>query len=110
MAAEVLSANTEKQAELVASRIPYTRLTEWDDHNDGIMRDIIRAKANNCFKFKKALLDSVDRVIAEGTIDSYWGIGMLPHIAATTNPDFYDGRNILGLVQMEVRGEVANIP
>ena len=107
MAAEVLATNTGKQAKLVASRIPYTRLTEWDDHKGSIMRDIIRAKANSCFKFKKVLLDSVDRVIAEGTIDSYWGIGMPPHIAATTNPDFYNGRNILGLVLMEVRGEVA---
>ena len=52
-------------------------------------------------------LDSVDRVIAEGNIDSYWGIGMPPHIAATTNPDFYNGRNNPGLVLMEVRGEVA---
>ena len=69
------------------------------------MRDIIRATANSCFKFKKALLDSVDRVIAEGTIDSCWGFGMPPHIAATTNPDFYNGRNILGLVLMEVRGK-----
>ena len=107
MAAEVLAANTGKQAKLVASRIPYTRLTQWDDHKDSITRDIIRAKANSCFKLKKALLDSVDRVIAEGTIDSYWGIGMPPHIAATTNPDFYNGRNILGLVLMEVRREVA---
>ena len=32
---------------------------------------------------------------------------MPPHIAATNNPDFYNGRNILGLVLMEVRGEVA---
>ena len=99
MAAEVLATNMGKQAKLVASRIPYTRLTEWDDHKGSIMRDIIRAKANSCFKLKKALLDSVDRVIAEGTIDSYWGIGMPdPHIAATTNPDFYNGRNILSLV------------
>ena len=75
MAAEVLAANMRKQAKLSASRIPYTRLTEWDDHKGSIMRDIIRALLS---EFKMSLLDRVGRVIAEGTIDSYWGIGMPP--------------------------------
>ena len=106
LASAVLSAPTPKDVKQISNKVPDHSLVDWHDRKVDVMKTILRAKVESCFNFKKALLDSGTRTIVEGTTDSFWGIGMPSHIAASTNPDFYNGRNTLGLLLMEVRAEI----
>ena len=61
------------------------------------------AKANCCAKFKDALIRSDKTIIAEGTVDTFWGLGMPGYYAKNTNPEYLCGHNRLGMILMDVR-------
>lgn len=72
------------------------RRPDWDDVKVGIMREILRAKANQHEYVRRKLLQTGDRELIENSWrDDYWGWG----------PN-RDGKNMLGRLWMEVRSEL----
>ncbi|CAN7387818.1 NADAR family protein [Variovorax sp. LjRoot178] len=72
------------------------RRADWDSVKVGIMRNILRAKANQHEYVRRKLLATGDRVLVEDSWrDDYWGWG----------PN-RDGQNMLGRLWMEVRAEL----
>ena len=72
------------------------RRPDWDDVKVGIMRDILRAKANQHEYVRRKLLQTGDRELIENSWrDDYWGWG-----------ENRDGKNMLGRLWMEVRSEL----
>ena len=71
------------------------------------MKDILYAKWTACAPFRGALLNTRGLHIIEGTIDPYWGTGVLSDIAATMHPDQLKGSNVLGTLLVELREAVA---
>lgn len=72
---------------------------DWDAVKVDIMRDIIRAKANQHEYVRRKLLATGDRELVENSWrDDYWGWG----------PN-KDGKNMLGKLWMEVRAELSGM-
>jgi ribA/ribD-fused uncharacterized protein len=73
-----------------------SRRPDWDAVKVDIMRDILRAKADQHEYVRRKLLDTGDRELIENSWrDDYWGWG----------PN-RDGQNMLGKLWMEVRAEL----
>lgn len=82
-----------KLAELYRKR----RRPDWEDVKIDIMRDILRAKAEQHEYVRRKLLETGDRELIEDSWrDSFWGWGANR-----------DGKNMLGTLWMEVRAELA---
>lgn len=72
------------------------RRRDWDEVKVGIMRDILRAKADQHEYVRRKLLATGDRELVEDSWrDDFWGWG----------PN-RDGKNMLGKLWMEVRAEL----
>lgn len=72
---------------------------DWDAIKVGVMREIIRAKANQHEYVRRKLLESGNRTLIENSWrDDFWGWG----------PN-RDGQNMLGKLWMEVRAELRAI-
>jgi ribA/ribD-fused uncharacterized protein len=72
------------------------RRPDWDDVKVGIMRDILRAKADQHEYVKRKLLATGDRELVEDSWrDDFWGWG-----------EDRDGANVLGKLWMEIRAEL----
>lgn len=74
----------------------HLRRPDWDAVKVGIMRDILRAKAEQHEYVRRKLLATGDRELIEDSWrDDFWGWG----------PN-RDGRNMLGKLWMEIRAEL----
>ncbi len=70
----------------------------WHKIKQGIMKEILRAKAEQNEDVREALIRSGSREIIENSpIDDYWGSGPAN-----------DGQNIVGKIWMEIRSELYN--
>jgi ribA/ribD-fused uncharacterized protein len=80
----------------IAERNKEHRRPDWDDVKVGIMRDILRAKADQHEYVRRKLLATGDRELIENSWrDDYWGWG----------PN-RDGQNMLGKLWMQVRADL----
>ena len=80
----------------IAERNKAHRRPDWDEVKVDIMRDILRAKAQQHEYVRRKLLATGDRELIENSWrDGYWGWG----------PN-RDGKNMLGRLWMEVRAEL----
>lgn len=92
----ILNANSAHDAFKFAETWKAQRRADWDDVKVDIMRDILRAKAEQHEYVRRKLLATGDRELIEDSWrDDFWGWG----------PN-YDGKNMLGKLWMEVRAEI----
>lgn len=89
-------ASSAHEAFKIAERNKHLRRPDWDDVKVGIMRDILRAKAEQHEYVRRKLLATGDRELVENSWrDDFWGWG--PNRG---------GQNMLGKLWMEVRAEL----
>lgn len=75
------------------------RKYDWDAVKVSVMRDILRAKAEQHEYVHRKLLQTGDRELIEDSWrDDFWGWG-----------ENKDGQNMLGKLWMEVRAEIRNV-
>lgn len=80
----------------IAEQNSWYRRPDWDAVKVGIMREILRAKAEQHEYVRRKLLETGDRELVENSWrDSFWGWG----------PN-RDGQNMLGKLWMEIRAEL----
>ena len=48
-------------------------------------------------------MNTGDKLIVECTRDAVWGVGLTPHQAITTKPEWFKGANLGGVLLMELR-------
>ena len=77
--------------------------TKWMEISLDVMAEIQETKADQCEPFRRALLESGTKVLAEATNDSFWATGMSPYLTTNTKEEFWSGQNMLGEVQMNLR-------
>ena len=93
VAAAIRAAPSAHEAFKIAERHRSHRRRDWDEIKVGVMRDILRAKAEQHEYVRRKLLQTGDRELVENSWrDDFWGWG----------PN-RDGRNMLGKLWMEVR-------
>ena len=89
-------ARSAHEAFKLAEHNKHLRRSDWDDVKVDIMRDILRAKADQHEYVRRKLLATGDRELVEDSWrDDFWGWG----------PN-RDGKNMLGKLWMEVRAEL----
>jgi ribA/ribD-fused uncharacterized protein len=94
----ILKAPSAHEAFKIAERNKALVRLDWAEVRLGIMKDILRAKANQHEYVRRKLLATGDRELIEDSWrDSYWGWG----------PN-KDGQNMLGKLWMVVREELRN--
>lgn len=96
----ILCAESAHEAFKFAEWMKQHRRPDWDDVKVGIMRDILRAKADQHEYVRRKLLATGDRELIEDSWrDDFWGWG----------PN-RDGQNMLGKLWMEIRAELRAAP
>lgn len=96
----ILDATSAHAAFKMAEGWKHLRRPDWDAVKVGIMRDILRAKAEQHEYVRRKLLATGDRELIEDSWrDDFWGWG----------PN-RDGKNMLGRLWMEVRAELRGLP
>jgi ribA/ribD-fused uncharacterized protein len=92
----ILLAKSAHDAFKIAERFKEVRREDWDDTKVGIMKKILRAKADQHEYVLRKLLATGDRELIEDSWrDDFWGWG----------PN-KDGQNQLGKLWMEIRAEL----
>ena len=100
VARNILNAPSAHVAFKMAERNKDIRRPDWDDVKVGIMREILRAKADQHEYVARKLLETGERELVEDSWrDDYWGWGPSS-----------DGKNMLGRLWMEVRAELRGLP
>lgn len=93
---EIETAPSAHEAFKVAERHKQHRRPDWDEVKVDIMRDILRAKADQHEYVRRKLLATGERELIEDSWrDGFWGWG-----------ENRDGKNMLGKLWMEVRAEL----
>ena len=112
LAQEVIKAQGPKFAKQIAtelkSQIPPETLADWCSARLIVMQNVLKLKWNSCSKFRHALMATSGMVIAEATLDSFWGVGVAPNLAQETRRDKFLGQNHLGRLLMGLRDYVAS--
>lgn len=94
--AGILTARSAHDAFKLAEEFKAKRRKDWDDVKVGVMRRLLRAKADQHEYVLRKLLSTGDRQLVEDSWrDDFWGWG----------PN-RDGKNMLGKLWMEVRAEL----
>lgn len=92
----IISAPSAHEVFKIAEKNKSLRRADWDSVKVGIMREILRAKADQHEYVRRKLLATGDRELVENSWrDDFWGWG----------PN-RDGLNMLGKLWMEVRAEL----
>jgi hypothetical protein len=95
----ILDAPSAHEAFKIAESQKMFRRPDWDEVKVGVMRDILRAKAEQHEYVRRKLLATGDRELVEDSWrDDVWGWG----------PN-RDGQNLLGKLWMEVRTELRGL-
>jgi hypothetical protein len=96
IAVRIIEAPSAHAAFKLAEKNKHLRRSDWDDVKVEIMREILRAKADQHEYVRRKLLATGDRELIEDSWrDDFWGWG----------PN-RDGKNMLGKLWMEIRAEL----
>jgi Lar family restriction alleviation protein len=92
----ILDAKSAHEAFKLAEKWRHLRHADWDEIKVGVMRDILRAKAEQHEYVSRKLIQTGDRELIENSWrDDFWGWG-----------HNRDGQNMLGKLWMEIRAEL----
>lgn len=81
--------------------------TIWDEHKYVIVKEANLLKFSQRSELKQFLLGTNDRIIVEASpLDTIWGIGLSESDPDVSNPNLWQGENLLGFALMEVRDEL----
>lgn len=81
----------------------------WSEKRYQVFRDANMMKYTQNPDLKKKLLDTGSLILVEcNPNDNIWGIGLSIEQAKKTHPGNWKGQNLLGIVLMDVRAELAN--
>ena len=71
---------------------------KWEEENIEVMERLLKAKAEQCEVFRIALLKHEQKTLAEATHSKLWGSGLSEYATTNTDPAFWPGRNMLGIL------------
>jgi len=76
----------------------------WERHNRAIVKEALLAKFSQHDYLHDYLKRTGHKILAEGTRDKYWGIGISLNNVNSLDMEQWSGDNLMGLLLQEVRG------
>jgi ribA/ribD-fused uncharacterized protein len=104
--AQVLQAPTPNAAKALGRNVAGFNDQAWLQHRYEIVVRANRAKFSQNPELNNYLKETASRIIVEASpVDSIWGIGLAQDDVNASNPNAWQGLNLLGFALMEVRDE-----
>ena len=79
---------------------------EWLDQRVDIMRQILKAKSEQCTTYRKKLLNCKGPIVEAVPGELFWSAGLDEEDLRKTPRDRWPGQNVLGQLHMELRDEL----
>ena len=79
---------------------------DWDSQHTSTMKQLMRAKVEQCKEFKNIIMETEDTPFAAAITDPYWRTGLSLKLTKITKPSFWPGNNMLGVLLAEIRQEL----
>ena len=106
IAENIMHTDNPRSAQKEGNKIPENIRKQWDtEHGQQEMLEIVREKASQVEEFKTSLLET-NANYAEGTLDRFWGCGLLPEQVQSTKPEYWPGENVMGQIVQNVADEL----
>lgn len=106
-AEKIMKTKTPKSVKALGKKVADFNQEAWDGRKDEVMRAAVKAKVIQHPDILAKLQETGNRMIGEANArDSYWGIGTGPETAKAKTPSKWPGKNVLGKILMEIRGEL----
>ena len=103
---KILAATTPKECKEIGRSINDFDEATWRTHRENVVMAGCKAKFDQYFDLKNALLETEDTLLAEASpYDRIWGIGLSEADARKTDPQEWPGKNLLGRVLTRLREE-----
>ncbi|WP_299161321.1 NADAR family protein [uncultured Tenacibaculum sp.] len=104
---EILSVKHPHNVKKLGRKVKNFSPEQWNEHKFDIVLQANHAKFSQNQSLKEYLLNTKDRIIVEASpVDPIWGIGMASDNPNITNPNNWQGDNLLGYALMEVREQL----
>ena len=101
---KVMATSNPKEQKKLGRGLKNFNPVAWDKVKYSIVYDGCLAKYSQDTDLKKDILDTKDLILVEASpYDKIWGIGMAEDHPDATDPNKWQGENLLGKVLMEVR-------
>ena len=110
IAEKILSADGMKSKTL-SKQLSQVQRVAWNErYSIQLMKDLLKAKAEQVAEFKEILTASEGRYLLEATYDPFWGVGVSKEQAAASPLADLPGRNVLGWLLMQLRNQYNSRP
>ena len=110
IAEKILSADGMKSKTL-SKQLSRVQRVAWNEkYSIRLMKDLLKAKAEQVAEFKEILTASEGRYLLEATYDPFWGVGVSKEQAAASPLADLPGRNVLGWLLMQLRNQYNSRP
>jgi ribA/ribD-fused uncharacterized protein len=108
MEAKIMSATEPAEIMDLGRQVHGFSASAWAEHDTNVVRRALVLKCADNAEVRRALRRTVGRGIAEASPkDAKWGIGLDAATAAVTPVEQWPGRNLMGVLWMDVRKEFA---
>lgn len=105
----IIAADTPGKAKALGRQVKNFDFELWKQHRCDIVIRGNHLKFTQHEELKTFLLNTKDRVLVEASLlDSIWGIGLTKDDPKATQPEQWQGENLLGFCLMEVRDQLGN--
>lgn len=106
--ADIMNEKDPKKCKDLGKLVRHFDAEKWDSCKSEIIYNGNLAKFLQNYELREKLLATGDKVLAEASpYDKIWGIGLKASNLDATNPDKWNGQNLLGRALMEVRNTLA---
>ena len=110
IAKKILSADGMKSKALSKQLSRVQRIAWNEKWSIPLIKDLLKAKAEQVPEFKEVLTASEGRYLLEATYDRFWGVGVSKEQAAASPLADLPGRNVLGWLLMQLRNQYNSRP
>lgn len=104
----ILAASTPEEAKHLGKKVRGFDEQHWKEACRSIVVQGNRAKFEQNHALRDFLLSTIDQVLVEASpVDRIWGIGLSGDDPRASNPELWEGPNLLGFALMDVRRALA---
>ncbi|MEM9547766.1 MAG: NADAR family protein [Bacteroidota bacterium] len=103
----ILNSETPGKAKALGRKVRNFDADVWDANKYDIVKTANRLKFSQNPELHEFIIQTGNKILVEASpVDQIWGIGLAKDNTDATNPNLWQGENLLGFALMEVRDEL----